>query len=354
MQNKRAPINILSAYAEFLKAAKYKDQKLNFGRKRRNSTLMNYVVIQNHLKTFIEIKPELGHIPWVKSKSFRELNTTNKFWKKFGTAYIKYLQVRSYGVNYIGLHMKVMRTFLRWLETHKNVGLGEYKCVFVLLKEETPIITLSITHLHQLMSDTFLNSLPFHLHKTAKLMLFGCTVGLRYSDLISLTYRNIEKRDGAVYLVQRSQKTDTDTRIKLPDYAIEILKTFKGEGKKLLPFPSMNQFNINLKHLGEKAGWTEDVGKVRLRNGRLMELKTQKGKKYRFCDLLSSHIMRKTAITTLLMNGMPEHMVRRISGHAPNSTEFFRYVRYSQSFMDEYTDAVFHKIMKSVTEPALN
>jgi hypothetical protein len=59
------------------------------------------------------------------------------------------------------------------------------------------------------------------------------------------------------------------------------------------------------------------------------------------CALLTSHVMRKTTITTLLMAGVPEHAVRRISGHAPNSKEFFRYVQYSQRYMDEYTDKVF-------------
>jgi len=41
------------------------------------------------------------------------------------------------------------------------------------------------------------------------------------------------------------------------------------------------------------------------------------------------------------MAGVPEHAVRRISGHAPNSREFFRYVQYSQRFLDEFTDKVF-------------
>jgi hypothetical protein len=78
-----------------------------------------------------------------------------------------------------------------------------------------------------------------------------------------------------------------------------------------------------------------------MRDGKRIELKTRNGKSYRFCDLLSSHVMRKTTITTLLMAGVPEHAVRRISGHAPNSKEFFRYVQYSQRYMDEYTDKVF-------------
>jgi integrase len=57
--------------------------------------------------------------------------------------------------------------------------------------------------------------------------------------------------------------------------------------------------------------------------------------------MISSHTMRKTAITTLLNLGMPETLVRKISGHASNSMEFYRYVKYSDSFMDNETDKIF-------------
>ena len=57
--------------------------------------------------------------------------------------------------------------------------------------------------------------------------------------------------------------------------------------------------------------------------------------------------MRRTGITTMLNLGMPEHLVRKISGHAANSREFFRYVELSQSFIDDETDKIFDKINDS-------
>lgn len=71
-----------------------------------------------------------------------------------------------------------------------------------------------------------------------------------------------------------------------------------------------------MKAIGHLAGWTNEIGKERSKRGVRKELKN-KGKTYRFCDLMSSHMMRRTAITTLLVNGMPEPLVRKISGHAP-------------------------------------
>ena len=61
--------------------------------------------------------------------------------------------------------------------------------------------------------------------------------------------------------------------------------------------------------------------------------------------IISVHIQcERTAITTMLMLGMPEHLVRKISGHAANSKEFFRYVLLSQSFIDDETDRMFDKL----------
>ncbi len=44
--------------------------------------------------------------------------------------------------------------------------------------------------------------------------------------------------------------------------------------------------------------------------------------------------MRRTAITTLLILGMPEHLVRKISGHSTVSGFFNRYVHYAQAYKE--------------------
>lgn len=54
--------------------------------------------------------------------------------------------------------------------------------------------------------------------------------------------------------------------------------------------------------------------------------------------------MCNTAILTNLALGMPEHIVRKISGHAANSKEFFRYVKMAQNVIDQEADKVFEQI----------
>jgi hypothetical protein len=45
--------------------------------------------------------------------------------------------------------------------------------------------------------------------------------------------------------------------------------------------------------------------------------------------------MRRTGITVLLMLGMPEYLVRKISGHSAHSKSFFRYVNFAQSYITD-------------------
>lgn len=117
---------------------------------------------------------------------------------------------------------------------------------------------------------------------------------------------------------------------------------------KVFPAISLFWFNELLRRIGEIAGWTNPLGKFRSVNGVRSEQK--KGyRTYRFCDLLSSHVMRKTGITFLLMMGMPEYLVRKISGHAAHSPSFFRYVNFAQSYITEEINKAHTKLLSLYT-----
>ena len=47
----------------------------------------------------------------------------------------------------------------------------------------------------------------------------------------------------------------------------------------------------------------------------------------------------------MLMLGMPEHAVKKISGHAENSKAFYRYVNLVQSYLDTYIDKVYEQLV---------
>ena len=116
-----------------------------------------------------------------------------------------------------------------------------------------------------------------------------------------------------------------------------------------MPVISTYNLNKNLKLLAEAASWTNQVTKTHGRRGISISLnstsKIDKG--FRFCDLITSHTMRRTAITTMLSLGMTEYMVRKISGHSANSKEFFRYVALAQSYIDKETEAFYQRLSET-------
>jgi integrase len=57
------------------------------------------------------------------------------------------------------------------------------------------------------------------------------------------------------------------------------------------------------------------------------------------------HLLRKTAITTMIYNKVPERFIKFASGHTTNSTAFERYVghveKYYKSEMNDYYGRIF-------------
>jgi intergrase/recombinase len=56
--------------------------------------------------------------------------------------------------------------------------------------------------------------------------------------------------------------------------------------------------------------------------------------------------MRRTAITTLLIMGVPETIVRRVSGHAPGSKEFHKYVGLAQDYLNKEVKNAYQKLLE--------
>jgi hypothetical protein len=133
----------------------------------------------------------------------------------------------------------------------------------------------------------------------------------------------------------------------LPDYAKVILNKFTGRKKSLFPPISNVNFNLSIKKIALLAGWTEEITKTRNKRGEAFEHFKANNENFRFCDIISSHTMRRTAITTFLRLGMNEINVRQISGHKANSTSFYRYVSYNDGFMDDELDKVYAKLFKT-------
>lgn len=323
-------------------------RRLQPGGKRISAgTVGNYRYTLYHLRKFSESKEMPLRIRPVRRLNSRELLSERKYWRKFYSGFTNYLydDCGCYD-NYVGQHIKNIKTFFNYLNKERPWYAGEFHQEFYVTREEVAIYPLMPEELNYLVTNReFEAGLCRKMREVKDFFVFGCTVALRFSDLNRLSRANIREVNGQQYLYVRSQKTGQDTLLKLPPYAVEITEKYTKLRGRLLPFFNLSVFNKCIKSLLEMAGFTQILKRTRSKRGQTTEIRTREvSTTNRFCDLASSHMMRRTAITTMLSLGMPEQIVRKISGHSPNSREFYRYVFWAQSVLDIQTEQMFEKL----------
>lgn len=343
---------MLPLFQQFIKDTRRGKRLKADGGRIKPQTITNYDCVYKLLCEFSACKNFLLRIRPIRRHHEKQMRIEKNYWKKFYTRFTDFLyKDKKYFDNYTGCIIKIIRCFFNYLNKDRLIPTGDFYKSFYKREEDIAIVTLLPEQLQFLIQDKkFEASLSRSLRRTKDICVIGCTVALRYSDIFNIRFREIETRGDNHYLAVLSIKTETPTRVKLPVYALEIISRLrrkrKPSAKIFLPL-SMSQFNKNLQTLARKAGWTFEVGKYRNQNGQSKEIFKNVNKcPYRFCDLLSSHVMRRTAITTMLMLGMPENVVRKISGHSPQSTCFYRYVNFAQSYMDKEIDKVHEQLLK--------
>lgn len=271
-----------------------------------------------------------------------------KYWNTFYHDFTDYLLYdRDLYDNYVSACVRILRAFFNFLKKDLMLNVGDFHYRFYVLEEEIETLVIYPERLNFLISNKeFENTLPLHLKRTKDLFVFGCTVALRYSDLMNLHASNFCFVNNNWYLTTVSKKTTTLVRVHLPDYAVDITKRNTLKNGRVFREISKAQLNKNIKALVMLANWDEEVNKFRSKRGIPYPIykDPNTGLKYKFYELVSSHTMRRTAISTMLALGMPETQVRRISGHCANSKSFHRYVSFSQSFLDNDSKNFFQKL----------
>ncbi len=343
----RSSYEVLPLFEEFISdTRKGKRRKAN-GAPLSIGTVKNYETVLRLLQAYEEAASSKLTVRVWKGFNKRLEQTESAYWKRFFKRFSEFVYKRGGFDNYLGMVIKTLKTFFKYLKKEKHLPIGDFISQLYVFKEDIPVIALSPERVRYLIYDTDLRAqLNAVQLKALDIFIFGCAVGLRFSDLVQVSSKDIKKMEGAWYLSSVSKKTKTASLVRLPDYAIDIVKKYQGRSKrivKLFKAGNLHAFNTALRSIGEVAGWTEVLGKQRTRNGKTLNVTATS--QTRFCDLMSSHLMRRSAITTMLLAGMPEHLVRKISGHATNSPSFYRYVNYTQPFLDQAIEKM-HDLLK--------
>ncbi|MBB1287300.1 tyrosine-type recombinase/integrase [Flavisolibacter sp. BT320] len=345
-------LSLLPEFAKFIAASKRGKRAKYAGRKLAPGTIEQYECVRKLLKEFESRQQITIRIVLLKKQSLSLLKKEQLYWRRFFAAFTSFLyqEKRCYDC-YVSSVSKTLKAFFNYLIEEKHLPVGTFHQQFRVAHQTFTPLVLEPAKLRQLISDkAFEASLPHALQRTKDLFVFGCTVALRYSDLMSLRKKHLVEAPEGKYLLIHTKKTSTLVKLPLPDYLVQILKKYKGKtGGYLLPRLSSTNLNLQVKELCQKAGWNYLLPKVRYRRGKPVEIKNKERECLRFYEQVSTHTMRRTAITTLLIMGVPEQVVRRISGHTAHSKEFYRYVVVAQDYLNKHVLEAFEKLMAQET-----
>lgn len=298
------------------------------GKKRSAGTLKTYNLTKNRLLEFSRAKKY--------AITFDSI-TVNFYYK-----FVKFLQDkktpdgdRQISDSSIGNSIKDIKTFMsEAVELDYTTNIQFKKKRFHKLTEETDAVYLTWDEILKV----YRHNLSFNkvLEPVRDLFVFGCCVGLRYSDYSRVKPENIIQHEGEYYISMSTQKTGEKVVIPCNPIVLEIFKKYKNRENRLPPTISNQKFNQYIKDACELAGLNE-VGR----------LQTQPEKQLWEC--VSSHTARRSGLTNYYLEGVPTVDLMKISGHKTEKS-FLNYIKVSKL---ETAKRVGEHIKKSWSEKLL-
>jgi integrase len=261
--NNNTHILLIDYFKKFISESENKKRLQKNGKQISKQTIVNYKAVLKNLLKYEELKNTKFKINIKYKYTKRNFMTEKRNYNKFYINFSEMLYKKNCTDNYVGMLFKVLKTFFLYLNQSKGFETGIFYRQFHVIKEEIPIIVLSQEQLKFLIKDKdFEKMLSPSLLLSKDLFVVGCTIGLRFSDLLALKSKNWIIENESHYIVTLSKKTSVETRIKIPLYIVQIINKYKSQYNTLLPPMSLNKFNGDLKLLCFMAGWDYDVGKI--------------------------------------------------------------------------------------------
>ncbi len=285
----------------------------------KESTKKKYINAYKHLKDFSKsynIRLEIERIDEEFLQDFREYLT----------------QVKGLTDNSVVKILKEIKAFLRYYMKKgivKNIDLSDVKTTY----KEGEIYVLPIDKILELQYADLESE---RLQRVRDVFCFMCWTGQRYSDIEKISHNDIsENANGEKVWNLITHKTQTRISVPIISYAEEILDKYK-DFKTPIPIISNQNLNNYLKELGEFVNFDWPVKTSKYYEGFL------KQEERPFYEILTTHVGRKSYITNSLILGVPERVVKEVSGHK-NEKSFLRYVQLAESYKSQVIRKAFSK-----------
>lgn len=239
-------------------------------------------------------------------------NTINK---DFYNAFIRYCVIeKKHSANTLSRNIGLFKTFMNWSISHKFTYNDEFRQFKNIKRFKTDEIALTKDQVDAIYSFDLKENEK--LIRVRDLFVFGCSTGMRYSN-----YSEVKKNDIVDDFINVIDGKDMSKLLSIPinRYSKEILEKYEYK----LPKISNQKFNDYLKELFEVMEYNSIVKKTMRYGNEIIETESA------LYDRISSHTARRTFITIMKNEGVPDKVIMSYTGH--KSIEVFNnYYRPNQ------------------------
>ena len=229
--------------------------------------------------------------------------------------FVSFLKGKKLGQNAVSKDIAILKVFMNEavdLGYTSNLAFKHKK--FTGPRVETDAVYLTEDELMTLYKYDFTTNKK--LDTVRDLFIFGCFVGLRFSDYSTIKPENIVTIDGDYFIKLITQKTGEQVIIPCNPVVLEIFEKYKNNTNRLPRTISNQKFNEYVKDACKDAGLKETG---RLVTEPLLPLH----------DCVSSHTARRSFCTNLYLDGFPSIDIMKVSGHRTEKS-FLKYIRVSK------------------------
>lgn len=279
------------------------------GKDKSHNTLQNYNTVKGHLESY-QVKNKI-------KLTFEKINLD------FFYSYVSFLKkykpknsdAKGLAQNTIAKDITTLKVFMSEavdLGLTENMQFRHKK--FAVQEEETDAVYLNDKEINAIYKLDLSDNK--RLERARDLFVFGCYVGLRFSDYSTIKPENIIYIDGERFIKLITEKTRELVIIPCSPIVLQIFEKYKDNTNSLPRSYSNQNFNYYVKEVCEKAGLTE--------TGRLSTVPGMK-----LFEVVSSHTARRSFATNLYLDGYPTIEIMKITGHKTEKS-FMKYIKVSK------------------------
>ena len=270
------------------------------------SNLKNKIVLYD-LYTNKETKFKVINDDWLDAYCgfLRELPTLLEdriYLKKVNALNLKMkLPKKPYNDNTLYRHINFLFTFLKWS------GRGKYH-ILDLDKLKNPVDNFQPEDIHLSLDEIRkLEKVEFErdsLDRARDIFLIGIYSGQRFSDYSVFEKEDVVNTPQGEIIIKKSEKMEDYCFIPLHDKLKNLLKKYEWK----IPTISSQKFNPHIQDICRQIKMIDDIKTINyIGNKKIIEYKQK-------CDMVTSHTARRTFITISAEQGMPDHIIMKITG----------------------------------------